>query len=281
MSENIIYGKEVAIKIKEDLKNEIFGFKEQNKRQPALAVVLVGEDPASKIYVNNKNKTCVELGIDSHMHILDENVSKDELVALIDKLNADDNIDGILVQLPLPKHIPEEEIINRIDPLKDVDCFHPENIGLMFAGSSRFLPCTPAGIMEMLKFKNIDLTGKNAVIVGRSNIVGKPAAILLLEKHATVTITHSRTKDIKSVIKQADVIIAAVGIKHFVTADMVKEGAIVIDVGINRVDGKLYGDVDFDNIKDKASYITPVPGGVGVMTIAMLMKNTIRAYKLR
>ncbi|MCP4482896.1 MAG: bifunctional 5,10-methylenetetrahydrofolate dehydrogenase/5,10-methenyltetrahydrofolate cyclohydrolase [bacterium] len=277
MTAKIIYGKEVANKIKEEVKSKVLML----EKKPALTVILVGENAASKVYVNNKHKMCKKLGIKSDIVVLPEDTTQAFLLDLIKKLNNDKNISGILVQLPLPKHIAEEAVINTVHPLKDVDCFHPENIGLMFAGQPRFLPCTPAGVMEILKFTGVNLSGMNAVIIGRSNIVGKPQAILLLEKHATVTIVHSRTKNIASIVKNADLLVSAVGIKHFVRAEMVKEGVIVIDVGINRIKEKLYGDVDFDEVVKKASYLTPVPGGVGVMTIAVLMQNTLKAYELQ
>ena len=280
MQDNLISGREIAGVIKSKLKDELLDLKVAGKRQPSLSVILVGEDPASQVYVSNKHRICDEIGIKSEMYLLDKNVDKLELFELIDKLNADDNVDGILVQLPLPKHIPEQEVINRINPLKDVDCFHPENVGLLFSGNPRFLPCTPAGIMEMLKYKNVELSGKNAVVVGRSNIVGKPVAVLLLQNNCTVTICHSKTKDLAEYTKKADILVVAIGADNFIKVEMVKAGAIVIDVGMNRVDGKLFGDVDFEDVSAKAGMITPVPGGVGLMTTAMLMVNTLAAYRL-
>jgi methylenetetrahydrofolate dehydrogenase (NADP+)/methenyltetrahydrofolate cyclohydrolase len=280
MQSKIIDGKEVASIIKSEIKDKIKKYIDSGKRKPKLSVVLVGNDAASKIYVSHKNKTCLDLGIESDMHFLDEKIEKQELFRLIDTLNEDNTVDGILVQLPLPKHIPESEVINRINPLKDVDCFHPENVGLMFTGEPRFLPCTPSGIIELLKYKNVDLSGKHAVVIGRSNIVGKPVSMLLLSNNCTVTICHSRTKDLKEITKQADILVVAIGVANFVKADMIKNDSIIIDVGMNRVDGKLFGDVDFDGVIDKVSMITPVPGGVGQMTIAMLMQNTLKAYNL-
>ncbi len=243
-----------------------------------MAVVIVGQDPASRVYVNNKKKACAELGMYSEEYALPEETTQEELLALVQKLNAKEDIHGILVQLPLPKHLDEKTVINNIDPKKDVDAFHPVNVGKIMIGDYDYLPCTPAGIMELLKDTGVDLTGKECVVIGRSNIVGKPMAMLLLHQNATVTICHSRTKDLKEVVKRADVVVAAVGKANFVTADMVKEGAIVIDVGMNRLEnGKLCGDVNFDEVSKVASFITPVPGGVGPMTITTLMKNTLTA----
>lgn len=277
---NLIDGRIISVDIKAKIKSEVDSLKAEGKRQPSLSVILVGENPASQVYVSNKHKICIELGIKSEMYLLDKNIEKSELFVLIDKLNADDTVDGILVQLPLPKHIKEDEVINRISPLKDVDCFHPENVGLMFAGNPRFLPCTPAGIIEMLKYKNVELSGKNAVVIGRSNIVGKPVSILLLQNNCTVTMCHSKTKNLEEYTKRADILVVAIGIANFVKANMVKDGAIVIDVGMNREDGKLFGDVDFNGVYAKAGLITPVPGGVGLMTTAMLMVNTLTSYKM-
>ena len=244
-----------------------------------LAVVIVGDNPASRVYVNNKKKACEYVGFESYEYALPENTTEDELLALVDKLNSDDKVNGILVQLPLPKHISEDKVIKRINPKKDVDAFHPENVGRIMTGDYAFLPCTPAGVMELIKESGIDVAGKECVILGRSNIVGKPQAMLLLHANGTVTICHSKTKNLKEVTKRADILVAAIGKEKFVTADMVKEGAVVIDVGINRMaDGKLCGDVDFENVKEIAGAITPVPGGVGPMTIAMLMKNTLNSY---
>ena len=243
-----------------------------------LAVVIVGDNPASRVYVNNKKKACEYVGFKSYEYALPETTTEDELLALVDKLNSNNKVNGILVQLPLPKHISEDKVIKRINPKKDVDAFHPENVGRIMTGDYAFLPCTPAGVMELIKESGIDVTGKECVILGRSNIVGKPQAMLLLHANGTVTICHSKTKNLKEVTKRADILVAAIGKEKFVTADMVKKGAVVIDVGINRMaDGKLCGDVDFDAVKEVAGAITPVPGGVGPMTIAMLMKNTLNS----
>ena len=240
----------------------------------------MGDDPASRVYVNSKKKACAEIGYYSEEHALPESTTEDELLSLVEKLNGDEKIHGILVQLPLPKHIDEEKIINAINPKKDVDAFHPVNVGKIMIGNFDFLPCTPAGVMELINEAGIDLTGKNCVVVGRSNIVGKPQAMLLLHKNATVTICHSKTKNIKEITKNADVLVAAVGRAQMFDGDYIKDGAVVIDVGMNRLENKkLVGDVDFESAEKKASYITPVPGGVGPMTIAMLMKNTLTAAK--
>lgn len=245
---------------------------------PCLAVVIVGNDPASKVYVAGKIRDCKEIGIESKHFEIDENTSEDELLKLVKKLNEDKEVSGLLVQLPLPKHINEKTIINAIDPKKDVDAFHPVNVGKIMIGDYDFLPCTPSGVMHLLEAYNIDICGKECVVVGRSNIVGKPQAMLLLQKNGTVTICHSKTKDLKQVTKRADILVVAIGKGEFVTADMIKEGAVVIDVGMNRnAEGKLVGDVKFDEVSEKASYITPVPGGVGVMTRAILMKNAVKA----
>lgn len=276
----IIDGKAVSAAVKDEVKNEVEQLKKSGS-VPCLAVVLVGNDPASKVYVGNKKKACEYCGIKSLEYLLDENTTEEELLSLINVLNNDSAVNGILVQLPLPKHINEEHIINSIVPSKDVDAFHPVNVGKNMIGNPDFLPCTPAGVMEMLKKYNIETCGKDCVIIGRSNIVGKPMAMLMLAANATVTVCHSKTANIKEKCKNADIIIAAVGKAGFVTADMVKDGAVVIDVGINRnSEGKLCGDVDFESVSQKASYITPVPGGVGPMTIATLMKNTLAAFKL-
>ena len=277
----IIDGKGIAEKIKDNVKEEVLKLNKEGI-QPGLAVVIVEGDPASRIYVNNKKKACESVGIYSQEYTLSQQITQDELITLIDSLNDDTSIHGILVQLPLPKHLNEKEVINRISPIKDVDAFHPQNVGKIMLGDYDFLPCTPAGIMEILNHENINIEGKNCVVIGRSNIVGKPMSMLMLHANATVTICHSKTRNLKEICKSADIIIAAVGKANFVTKDMVKDEAVVIDVGINRgEDGKLCGDVKFDEVKDKASYITPVPGGVGPMTIAMLMKNTITAAKLQ
>lgn len=276
---NIIDGKLVAAFIKAHISVEV---KEliQKGINPTLAVIMVGDNPASKVYVKNKRKTCEELGITSAEFILPENYGQEKLLQLIELLNNDPAVHGILCQLPLPDGYNEKEVINAINPAKDVDAFHPINVGGIMTGDYTFLPCTPAGVMEMLAYYNIDIIGKNCVVVGRSNIVGKPMAMLLLHKNGTVTVAHSKTTNLTEVCKQADILVAAVGKPKFITCDMVKEGAIVIDVGINRdANGKLCGDVDFEQVKDKASWITPVPGGVGPMTIAMLMQNTILAAK--
>ena len=274
----IIDGKEVSLYIKEKTRDEAAKL----KTRPGLAVILVGDDPASHVYVNNKKKACEFCGFYSESYELPADASQDELLELIDVLNGNDMIHGILVQMPLPSHIDENAVIERIRPDKDVDAFNPVNVGKIMTGDFDFLPCTPAGVMELLKYYNIDVAGKRCAVIGRSNIVGKPMAMLMLHANATVTICHSRTKDLAEVVKQADIVVAAVGRKCFVTADMVKEGAVVVDVGINRgEDGKLYGDVDFESVSQKASYITPVPGGVGPMTIAMLMQNTLTSAKLK
>ncbi len=249
--------------------------------KPCLAVVIVGEDPASKVYVAGKIRDCEEIGIESKHYALPETTTQDELLELVKELNCDNSVSGLLVQLPLPRHIDEKTIINAIDPKKDVDAFHPTNVGKIMIGDYDFLPCTPAGVMELLEEYNIDVAGKECVVIGRSNIVGKPQAMLLLHKHGTVTICHSKTKDLKEVTKRADILVVAIGKAEFVTGDMIKEGAVVIDVGMNRnAEGKLVGDVLFDSAKEKASYITPVPGGVGVMTRAVLMKNAVKAAVL-
>ena len=275
----IIDGKVISAAVKEKIAAEVRDLKEKGI-VPGLAVIIVGEDPASKVYVSIKKKACEQLGMYSVEYALPENTQIDELLKLIDNLNKDSKINGILCQLPLPRHLDEDAVINAILPEKDVDAFHPVNVGKIMNGDYDFLPCTPAGIMEMLEYEGIDVTGKNCVVIGRSNIVGKPMAMLLLHKNGTVTITHSKTKDLASFCRNADILVAAVGREKFVTEDMVKEGAVVIDVGINRMaDGKLCGDVDFDAAEKKASYITPVPGGVGPMTIATLMKNTLTAAK--
>ena len=248
---------------------------------PGLAVIIVEGNPASRIYVNNKKKACAEIGIHSEEYCLPETVSEGELLDLVEKLNHKDGIDGILVQLPLPGHIDEEKVLLAIDPAKDVDAFHPVNVGKIMIGNYDFLPCTPAGVMELIQESGIDVCGKECVVVGRSNIVGKPMSMLLLHQNGTVTICHSRTKNLAEVCRRADILVAAVGKAGFITAGMVKEGAVVIDVGMNRnSEGKLCGDVDFEAVKEKAAAITPVPGGVGPMTIAMLMKNTVKGARL-
>ena len=275
---NIIDGKLVSAAVKERVANEV---KELNQKgiSVCLAVILVGSDPASQIYVANKKKPCEQLGIISKEYLLPEATTQDELLALVNKLNNDKTVNGLLCQLPLPKGLNEKAVIAAINPEKDVDAFHPVNVGKIMIGDYDFLPCTPAGVMEMLSFYNIDVCGKECVVIGRSNIVGKPMGMLLLHKNGTVTICHSRTQNLSEVTAKADILVAAVGKAKFVTADMVKQGAVVIDVGMNREDGKLCGDVDFDAVSQKASYITPVPGGVGPMTIATLMQNTLTAAK--
>jgi len=273
----ILDGKKVSQKVKDELKIKVENLKAEGI-EPALAVIIVGNDSASKVYVANKEKACEYIGIRSEKFALPEETTEEELLALISKLNARTDIHGILCQLPLPKHINEETILNSISPQKDVDAFHPVNVGKIMIGNFDFLPCTPAGVMELLDDAGIDLCGKECVVIGRSNIVGKPQAMLLLHKNATVTICHSRTKDLKEVCKRADVLIVAVGRAKMVDESYIKEGAVVVDVGMDRDEnGKLCGDVDFDSACTKASYITPVPGGVGPMTIATLMKNAVTA----
>jgi methylenetetrahydrofolate dehydrogenase (NADP+)/methenyltetrahydrofolate cyclohydrolase len=285
MVAEIISGKEVSSEIKEELKGRIASLKEKGVI-PGLVVILVGEDPASQVYVRMKGKTCEELGLYSDTKRFPEDLPEDELLKLIDELNEDPRVHGILVQLPLPKHIDENKVLLRIKPEKDVDGFHPVNVGKMLIGEPGFLPCTPHGVQELLKRSGNDPEGKHVVIVGRSNIVGKPVAAILMQKkkgaNATVTVCHSRTKDLPAMCRQADILIAAMGVPKFVKEDMVKEGAVVIDVGVNRVDDpeakrgyRLVGDVDFEPVAAKASAITPVPGGVGPMTIVMLMMNTV------
>lgn len=275
----IIDGKAVSASVRERIKNEVESLKKGGK-ETGLAVIIVGNDPASKVYVNNKKKGCAEVGINSYEYALPEETTTEELLTLINKLNGDSKVDGILCQLPLPKHIDEKIVINSIIPEKDVDAFHPVNTGHIMIGDYSFLPCTPAGIIEMLKFYNIEISGKECVVIGRSNIVGKPMAMLLLQNSGTVTVCHSKTQNLAEVTRRADILVAAVGKANFVTADMVKDGAVVIDVGMNRnAEGKLCGDVDFEEVKDKCSFITPVPGGVGPMTITMLLNNTLTASK--
>lgn len=275
----IIDGKEVAASVRESIKKEVEVLEKDGKKT-GLAVIIVGNNPASRVYVNNKKKGCAEVGMESFEYALPEETTTDELLELVEKLNNDTAVDGILCQLPLPKQIDEKKVLNAIAPNKDVDAFHPVNTGHIMIGDHSFLPCTPAGIMEMLKYYNISVEGKECVVIGRSNIVGKPMAMLLLGQNGTVTICHSKTKNLKEVTRRADILVAAVGKAYFVTPDMVKDGAVVIDVGMNRnAEGKLCGDVDFDKVKDKCSFITPVPGGVGPMTITMLLKNTLTASK--
>lgn len=273
---NIINGKEISAAIREEIKAEV----QWMSVRPGLAVVLVGDDPASAVYVRNKSKACAEVGIYSEVYRLPEETGREQLLGLIEQLNQSPLIHGILVQLPLPKHLDPEEVIMAIDPAKDVDAFHPVNVGKIMIGNYDFLPCTPAGVMELLHRSGIEVSGKECVVIGRSNIVGKPQAMLLLHENATVTVCHSKTRDLPSVCRRADILVSAVGKPKFVTADMVKDGAVVIDVGMNRDEnGKLCGDVDYEPVSEKASYITPVPGGVGPMTITMLLKNTVTAAK--
>ncbi|MBE6667212.1 MAG: bifunctional methylenetetrahydrofolate dehydrogenase/methenyltetrahydrofolate cyclohydrolase FolD [Ruminococcaceae bacterium] len=277
---NIIDGKAISAAIRAEIKESTEAFAKEYGFRPGLAVIIVGEDPASQVYVRNKRRACEEVGFYSEAYELPAETTQEELNALVDKLNASDKIHGILCQLPLPKHLDENEVIMRIDPKKDVDAFHPTNVGKIMIGDYSFLPCTPAGVMALLERSGIEISGKECVVVGRSNIVGKPQAMLLLHSHGTVTVCHSRTKNLAEVCRRADILVAAIGKADFFTADMIKEGAVVIDVGMNRrADGKLTGDVDFESVAPKASYITPVPGGVGPMTITMLMQNTLTAAK--
>ena len=275
---NIIDGKLISAQIREEIAENVKKYNARTGKLPGLAVVIVGENPASQVYVRNKKKACEQVGFNSWVYEMPENTTQEELNALIDKLNDDADVHGILVQLPLPKHLDEEQVILRIKPEKDVDAFHPYNVGRITIGNPKFLPCTPEGIMELLHRSNIEISGKECVVIGRSNIVGKPMALLLLSENGTVTVCHSKTRDLKEVCKRADILVVAIGKADFVTADMVKEGAVVIDVGMNRnAEGKLTGDVDFESVSRVASYITPVPGGVGPMTITMLLQNTLRA----
>lgn len=277
----IINGKAISAAVKERIAAEVAELKNKGVT-PGLAVIIVGNDPASKVYVGSKERTCIELGMYSEKYELPESTTNEELLALVKKLNGNDKIHGILCQLPLPKHLDEKAVIDAIDPEKDVDAFHVQNVGKIMIGDYDFLPCTPAGIMEMLNYSGIDPAGKHCVVIGRSNIVGKPMAMLMLHANATVTICHSRTVNLKDICREADILVAAVGKAKFVTADMVKPGAVVIDVGMNRDEnGKLCGDVDYANVEPISSAITPVPGGVGPMTIAMLMQNTLTSAKRR
>ena len=276
----IIDGKQISLDIKNELKEKVAKYKEQGI-EITLAVVKVGNDPASAVYVRNKEKACEYVGINSKTLALPEETTEEELLNVVKELNEDKNVNGILVQLPLPKHIDDSKVLLTIDSTKDVDGFHPVNVGKMVIGEDTFLPCTPAGIIEMIKRTDIDIEGKECVVIGRSNIVGKPMAMLMLKENATVTIAHSRTKDLKEVTKRADIIVAAIGKAKFVTADYVKEGAVVIDVGMDRDEnGKLCGDVDFESVSKVASAITPVPGGVGPMTVTMLLVNCLRSVEL-
>ena len=274
----IIDGKLISAQIREEIAEKVKDYNAKTGKLPGLAVVIVGENPASQVYVRNKKRACEQVGFNSWVYEMPESTTQDELNLLIDKLNDDANVHGILVQLPLPAHLDEEQVILRIKPEKDVDAFHPTNVGRITIGNPKFLPCTPAGIMELLHRSNVEISGKECVVVGRSNIVGKPMALLLLAENGTVTVCHSKTKNLKEVCRRADILVVAIGKADFVTADMVKEGAVVIDVGMNRnAEGKLTGDVDFASVSEVASYITPVPGGVGPMTITMLLQNTLRA----
>lgn len=277
---NIIDGKAVSAQVKENIRQEVEQLKAKGV-EIGLAVVIVGDDPASQVYVRNKEKACETVGFNSFKYALPAETTEEELLALVDKLNNDDRVDGILVQLPLPKHLNDKIIIDNIRPDKDVDAFHPVNVGKIMIGDYSFLPCTPAGVMELIDSTGVEVAGKECVVIGRSNIVGKPQAMLLLHRSGTVTVCHSKTQNLKEVCSRADILVAAVGRAKMVTSDYIKEGAVVIDVGMNRDEnGKLCGDVDFEDCKEKAGYITPVPGGVGPMTIAMLMKNTIKAAKI-
>lgn len=275
----LLDGKGLSIKLKNELKERTNIYIEQYKIVPKLVIIMVGNNPASQIYVRNKIKAAAFCGIEAQLVKLEETITNEELLEIIEKLNSDISVHGIIVQLPLPKHLDEQKVINAVSDLKDVDGFGIVNKGKLFSGLPALPSATPAGIMKLFKEYNIDLTGKHAVVIGRSNIVGKPMSMLLLNANATVTITHSKTKNLQEITKTADIIIAALGKAKFVTADMVKDGAILIDVGINRIDDKLYGDIDFENVKDKASYITPVPGGVGPLTIVSLLENTLLAYE--
>ncbi len=276
----LIDGKKIAAEVRSEIAKETDAFKEEYGYAPGLTVIIVGEDPASQVYVRNKKRACEEVGFASRVIEMPESTTEAELLAQIDALVKDDSVHGILVQLPVPKHISDEAILKAIPPHKDVDAFHTENVGRIMIGDFDYLPCTPAGVMELLRYEGIDPSGKECVVVGRSNIVGKPMAMLLLHANGTVTIAHSRTKDLADVTRRADILVVAVGRAEFITGDMVKEGAVVIDVGMNRkADGKLCGDVDFATVEPKASAITPVPGGVGPMTITMLLRNTLTAAK--
>ncbi len=274
----IILGNQIAAEVKTRLAAQIEGLKSNNEKVPTLAVVLVGDNPASISYVTGKEKACNEVGMNSKMIHLPENTTQAELMSVIDKLNKDSDVNGILVQLPLPKHLNEKEVIFNIDPNKDVDGLHPINVGKLHLQEDGFVPCTSLGVMEMLRAMNIEVATKNVVVVGRSNLVGNPVAQLLVNANATVTVCHSKTKNIEQICRQADILVVAIGRPKFVNRNWVKENAVVIDVGINRVDGKLCGDVDFEDVKEVVSYITPVPKGVGPMTIAMLLQNTLKAY---
>ena len=277
----LIDGKDIAAKVRAELREEVETMAKERKKRPALAVILVGEDPASQIYVRNKQRACEDVGVLSEIYTLGENVSQESLEYIINSLAERRDIDGILLQMPLPKGLDPVKALKCIPPEKDVDAFHPDNVGHVMRGDYRFLPCTPAGVMELLRRYDIDISGKECVVIGRSDIVGKPMAMMLLHSGGTVTICHSKTRNLAEHTRRADILVSAVGKAGFVTADMVKDGAVVIDVGINRnADGKICGDVDFAAVEPKASYITPVPGGVGPMTVAMLMKNTVKAAEI-
>ena len=277
----IIDGKAISKLVREEIAAEVVEFKKKYDSAPGLAVIIVGNDPASQVYVRNKKRGCEEVGFYSESYELPENTTQEELIALVERLNNDDKIHGILVQLPLPKHLNETEVLLKIKPEKDVDAFHPYNVGKIMIGNYDLLPCTPAGVMILIEKSGIDVCGKKCVVIGRSNIVGKPMAMLLLHANGTVTICHSRTQNLKEICREADILVASIGKPEFVKGDMVKEGAVVVDVGINRKsDGKLVGDVSFAEVEPKASYITPVPGGVGPMTITMLLKNTLTAASI-
>lgn len=278
----IINGKLVSAKIRSEIAEQVKAHKETFGKAPGLAVVVVGDDPASAVYVRNKHKACLEVGIESYQIELPDSTTEEELFVEIDRLNKDERVNGILVQLPLPKGINEESVINRISPDKDVDAFHPTNVGRIMIGNYKFLPCTPAGIIDLMDYYGIEIAGKRCVVIGRSNIVGKPMALLLTERNGTVTLCHSKTRGLDEICRQADIIVVAIGRAQFLKANMVKPGAIIIDVGINRLEnGKLCGDVAFDEVSEIASMITPVPGGVGPMTIATLLKNTLTAAKMQ
>lgn len=285
MSAKIIDGKGVAARLREQTAADVAEFRNRTGRVPHLAAVLVGDDPASGVYVRNKQRACEQAGIRSTLHRLGTETTQRELLSLVDRLNHDEGVHGILVQLPLPEQVEEQAVLDAVRPLKDVDCFHPENVGLLVQGRPRFLPCTPAGCRQLIAEAGVETAGAHAVIIGRSEIVGKPMALLLMQKgplaNATVTVAHSRTRNLPEIAREADILIAAIGRANFVTAEMVKPGACVIDVGINRVDGKLVGDVAYDEVRAVAGAITPVPGGVGPMTIAMLLQNTLTAARLQ
>lgn len=276
----LLDGKLTSGKVKDKIAEQVKVYRAKGLRTPCLAVILVGDNEASKIYVRNKKRICEKIGFDSLEYLLPEDTKDTELISLVDMLNTDESVDGILVQLPLPKHLDEQSVINRISPSKDVDAFHPESVGRISIGNPTFLPCTPAGIMRLLEEYNISVSGKECVVVGRSNIVGKPMSYLLLAANGTVTVCHSKTQNLAEVTRRADILVVAIGVPKKVTADMIKEGAVVVDVGMNRLNNKWCGDLDFAECEKKASYITPVPGGVGLMTTAMLMQNTLTAYKM-